>query len=81
MRFSDPTLLRQQACIGGQWCAADSAQSIAVHNPATAECLGTVPNMGAAETQRAINAAHAALPDCAVKPPRNAGKFCAVGLN
>ena len=75
MRFSDPTLLRQQACIGGQWCAADSAQSIAVHNPATAECLGTVPNMGAAETQRAINAAHAALPDWRSKTAAQRGQI------
>ncbi|NLC99329.1 MAG: NADP-dependent succinate-semialdehyde dehydrogenase [Gammaproteobacteria bacterium] len=61
MLLSDPTLLRQQACIGGHWCAADSTQSIAVHNPANGELLGSVPNMGTTETQRAISAAHAAL--------------------
>ena len=62
MLLSDPTLLRQQACIGGHWCAADSAQSITVHNPANGELLGSVPKMGTTETQRAITAAHAALP-------------------
>lgn len=62
MLLSDPTLFRQHAFIAGQWCAADSEQVIAVHNPANAELLGSVPNMGAAETQRAINAAHTALP-------------------
>ncbi|QEY60166.1 NADP-dependent succinate-semialdehyde dehydrogenase [Pseudomonas sp. C27(2019)] len=62
MHLSDPTLFRQQAFIAGQWCAADSEQTLAVHNPANAELLGSVPKMGAAETQRAINAAHAALP-------------------
>lgn len=61
MQLSDPTLLRQQACIAGQWCAADSAQTLAVHNPANGELLGSVPNMGAAETQRAIQAANSAL--------------------
>ncbi len=63
MHLSDPTLFRQQAFIAGQWCAADCAQVINVHNPANAELLGSVPKMGATETQRAINAAHAALPD------------------
>lgn len=62
MLLSDPTLLRQQACIGGHWCAADSAQSITVHNPANGELLGSVPKMGTTETQRAITATHAALP-------------------
>lgn len=61
MQLSDPTLLRQQACIAGQWCAADSAQTLTVHNPANGELLGSVPNMGAAETQRAIQAANSAL--------------------
>lgn len=61
MHLSDPTLFRQQAFIAGQWCAADSAQVIDVYNPANAELLGSVPKMGATETQRAINAAHAAL--------------------
>ena len=63
MLLSDPTLFRQQAFIAGQWCAADSEQVIAVHNPANAEHLGAVPNMAAAETQRAIHAAHSALPE------------------
>jgi len=62
MHLSDPSLFRQQAFIAGQWCTADCEQTIAVHNPANAELLGSVPKMGAAETQRAINAAHAALP-------------------
>ena len=63
MLLSDPTLLRQQAFIAGQWCAADSKQTLSVHNPANAELLGSVPKMGAAESARAIAAAHAALPE------------------
>ncbi len=62
MLFSDPTLFCQQAFIGGQWCAADSKEVIVVHNPANSEQIGSVPKMGAAEAQRAINAAHTALP-------------------
>lgn len=61
LNLNDHTLLRQQALIGGEWCDAESAKTIAVHNPANAELLGQVPNMGQAETKRAIQAAQAAL--------------------
>jgi succinate-semialdehyde dehydrogenase/glutarate-semialdehyde dehydrogenase len=61
IRLKDPALFKERACIAGQWVAADSAQSIEVHNPANGTLLGTVPNMGAAETRRAIDAAHAAM--------------------
>ena len=62
MQLKDPGLLRQQAYVDGQWVDADSGESFAVANPATGEQLGTVPNMGAAETRRAIEAANAAWP-------------------
>ena len=55
-------LFRQQAYINGQWVDADSKKCYSIHNPATGEKLGEVPSMGAAETQRAIDAAEAALP-------------------
>jgi succinate-semialdehyde dehydrogenase/glutarate-semialdehyde dehydrogenase len=58
--LKDPELLRQQAFIAGQWCGADDGSAFEVHNPATGEVLGRVPNMGAAETRRAIEAADAA---------------------
>ncbi|MFZ5789842.1 MAG: NADP-dependent succinate-semialdehyde dehydrogenase [Pseudomonadota bacterium] len=58
--LKDPRLLRQQAYINGKWVNADSGKTIDVTNPATGEKLGTVPNMGAAETRRAIDAANAA---------------------
>jgi succinate-semialdehyde dehydrogenase/glutarate-semialdehyde dehydrogenase len=48
--------------IGGEWVPADSGKTIAVVNPATGAEMGTVPNCGAAETRRAIDAAHAAFP-------------------
>lgn len=50
-------LFKQQSYINGQWLDADSAETIAVINPATGAQLGTIPNMGAAETRRAIDAA------------------------
>ncbi|MGO4379083.1 NADP-dependent succinate-semialdehyde dehydrogenase [Pseudoduganella sp. RAF19] len=62
LTLKDPTLLRQQAYINGQWCDADNGETIAVTNPATGEKIGTVPRMGEAETRRAIEAANAAWP-------------------
>ena len=60
LALKKPDLLRQQAYINGQWCDADSAATFDVRNPATGEILGTVPDMGAAETRRAIEGAQAA---------------------
>ena len=58
--IKDQSLLREQCFINGQWVNADSGKTIDVTNPATGEVLGTIPNMGAAETKRAIEAANAA---------------------
>lgn len=60
--LKDPSLLRQQAFVAGAWCDADDGQTIAVTNPANGETVASVPNMGAAETKRAIDAANAAWP-------------------
>ncbi|RCW22617.1 succinate-semialdehyde dehydrogenase/glutarate-semialdehyde dehydrogenase [Ciceribacter lividus] len=57
MQLKDPTLFRQAALVGGDWIEADPANSIAVDNPATGEIIGRVPNLGAAETRAAIEAA------------------------
>ena len=50
MQLNDTILFRQQALLDGRWCDADDGATFAVTNPATGELLGTVPNMGAAET-------------------------------
>jgi succinate-semialdehyde dehydrogenase/glutarate-semialdehyde dehydrogenase len=62
LQLQDPTLLRQQAFINGEWSDADNGATLAVTNPATGEQIGTIPLMGAAETRRAIAAANAAWP-------------------
>jgi succinate-semialdehyde dehydrogenase/glutarate-semialdehyde dehydrogenase len=58
--LKDKSLFREQCYIDGKWVDADSGKTVAVTNPATGETLGTIPNMGAAETKRAIEAANAA---------------------
>ena len=60
LNLKDPTLLRQQAFVAGEWINADDGATVAVVNPATGETLGTVPMCGAAETRRAIAAAEVA---------------------
>lgn len=48
--------------IDGQWVEADSGRTLGVINPATEEVLAEVAYGGRAETRRAIEAAHRALP-------------------
>ncbi len=58
----DKTLMKEAVHIGGAWSAADGGGTIEVVNPATGDVIGTVPDCGRAETARAIDAAHDALP-------------------
>ncbi|WP_395391984.1 NAD-dependent succinate-semialdehyde dehydrogenase [Novosphingobium sp. BL-8A] len=60
MAFTD--FLRQQCYIDGQWCDADSGATFEVTDPGSGAVIGTVPKMGADETNRAIDAAERALP-------------------
>ncbi len=55
-------LFRSQTLVNGAWVNADNGGTLAVNNPATGEIIGHVPDMGAVETQRAIEAAAAAFP-------------------
>ena len=60
--LKDPSLLRTQCLIGGEWRAAHDGRTLDVTDPATGELLASVPSMAAAETREAIAAAQAALP-------------------
>ncbi|THF67440.1 NAD-dependent succinate-semialdehyde dehydrogenase [Pseudothauera nasutitermitis] len=53
-------LFRQLAYVDGAWVEADDGRRLAVEDPATGQCIGSVPDMGAAETRRAVQAADAA---------------------
>jgi len=73
MKLQDTSLLRQQCYIDGQWVDADSKRALDVVNPASGEKLGTVPNAGAAETRRAIEAAARAFPAWAARTAKDRG--------
>ena len=58
--LKDPTLLKTDALINGQWVAGSSR--FAVDDPATGAHLADVANLGPADAQAAITAANAAWP-------------------
>ncbi|KZT29399.1 succinic semialdehyde dehydrogenase [Neolentinus lepideus HHB14362 ss-1] len=55
--LKDPSLIKNQGLIDGQWVDAKDGGKITVTNPANDEELGTVPEMGLQETKEAIEAA------------------------
>ncbi|MGO4809329.1 NAD-dependent succinate-semialdehyde dehydrogenase [Cupriavidus sp. 2MCAB6] len=61
MRLNDAALMRTQAYIDGEWTQADDGARFAVANPACGAVIAEVPDMGEAETRRAIAAAEQAL--------------------
>ncbi|MDQ3874386.1 MAG: NAD-dependent succinate-semialdehyde dehydrogenase [Actinomycetota bacterium] len=62
VELREPALLQRHGYIDGAWVEADSGETFPVFDPATGESIADVPRMGAAETRRAIEAAHRALP-------------------
>lgn len=61
-KLQDTALLQDHAFIDGTWTRADSSKTIDVYNPATGDKIGAIPDLGAAETRRAIDAAQKAFP-------------------
>jgi succinate-semialdehyde dehydrogenase/glutarate-semialdehyde dehydrogenase len=76
-RLNDPSLFREQACVGGEWREAASGATLPVADPATGETVGTVPAMGRAETQDAIAAAQAAFAGWRATPNAERGRLIA----
>ncbi|WP_298633691.1 NAD-dependent succinate-semialdehyde dehydrogenase [uncultured Umboniibacter sp.] len=62
LQLKDPSLLQGKLLINGQWVDADSGETVDVTNPSTGEIVAKIAKGGQAETQRAIEAAEAALP-------------------
>ena len=73
LKLSDPSLLKSQAYIDGAWLGAESGSTFAVRNPATGANIIAVPDMGAVETRRAIDAANAAWPGWRSKTAKERG--------
>lgn len=56
-------ILKQQCFINGQWVNSASQEKIEVTNPADGKTLGSVPSLSKSESEKAIHAAHQALPN------------------
>ena len=61
LTLKDTSLLRSQLHINGNWVDADNGATMGVFNPATREQITVIPNAGADETRRAIEAADVAF--------------------
>jgi succinate-semialdehyde dehydrogenase/glutarate-semialdehyde dehydrogenase len=68
--LKDPSLLVTKAYVAGQWVDADDASTFPVVNPARGDVICQVPNLGRAETARAIKAAQVAMKDWAARPAK-----------
>ncbi|MBA3903163.1 MAG: succinate-semialdehyde dehydrogenase (NADP(+)) [Rhodocyclaceae bacterium] len=73
MLLKDTSLLRTLAFINGSWIAADDGATHAIRNPSTGAEIACVPDLGTAETERAIAAADAALPAWRAKTAKERG--------
>ena len=73
MKLKDSSLFRQQCYVDGTWIGAPGGAALDVTNPATGARIGTVPVLGAAETERAVAAAHRAFPGWAARTAKERG--------
>jgi succinate-semialdehyde dehydrogenase/glutarate-semialdehyde dehydrogenase len=75
MTAVESELVREQAYLAGRWVDADSGATFPVLDPATGETIAEVPRLGAAETRRAIEAAHEALPAWKARTARDRARI------
>jgi succinate-semialdehyde dehydrogenase/glutarate-semialdehyde dehydrogenase len=69
--LNDPALLKTHALVNGEWMAGTSR--FLVNDPATGLKLADVANLGANETEAALQAAHKAWPAWRAKPAKERG--------
>jgi len=69
--ITDKALVRSFSYIDGKWCAATSGATVAVHDPATGDCLGDVAMLSAEESAAAVDAAQAAFPGWSFTLPQD----------
>ncbi len=65
--LKDPSLLATKAYVAGEWIEADDGTTFPVINPARGDVICHVPNLGRAETARAIAAANTAMKEWAAR--------------
>ena len=73
MELQDPTLLRTQAYVGGEWIDADSGATFDVTDPATGDVVASVADLGVAEARRAVDLAEVAQKAWAARTAKDRG--------
>jgi len=73
VELQDPTLLRTQAYVGGEWIDADSGATFDVTDPATGEVVASVADLGVDETRRAVDLAEVAQKAWAARTAKDRG--------
>ena len=73
MNLGDRRLFRERCYVNGAWTEAEDGRTVAVINPFDGEVIGSVPDCGAIETRKALQAAEAALPGWRALPARERG--------
>ncbi len=73
MELQDPTLLRTQAYVGGEWIDADSGATFYVTDPATGDVVASVADLGVDETRRAVDLAEVAQKAWAARTAKDRG--------
>ena len=73
MELQDPTLLRTQAYVGGEWIDADSGATFDVTDTATGEVVASVADLGVDETRRAVDLAEVAQKAWAARTAKDRG--------
>ncbi|THH39734.1 NAD-dependent succinate-semialdehyde dehydrogenase [Neolewinella litorea] len=63
MDLQHPQLLQSTAYVNGQWTPADNGTTFPVIDPFSGDLITQVADLGAAETSRAVEAAHTAFPE------------------
>jgi succinate-semialdehyde dehydrogenase / glutarate-semialdehyde dehydrogenase len=79
--LTDPSLLETRAYVAGEWVQADDGATFDVVNPARGDVICTVPNLGRAETARAIAAANHAQKDWAARPAKERANIMRAWFN
>ena len=59
--LNDHSLIKVKGFINGEWVASEFGDEFEVVNPASGKCIARVADLGALETEQAIEAAHAAM--------------------
>jgi succinate-semialdehyde dehydrogenase / glutarate-semialdehyde dehydrogenase len=79
--LKDPGLLETRAYVAGEWIAADDGSTFPVNNPARGDAIVEVPNLGRAETRRAIAAAAVAMKDWAARTAKERANILRAWFN